>query len=117
MKKLAGLLLLISCCIGCGSTKMNTSSDDWKSMFNGQNLKGWTTKIHHYNVNENHGNTFRAEEGIIKVRYDEYEGDYNNRFAHLNYDEPYSYFLLSMEYRFVGNMYPELLFLLKRTVE
>lgn len=79
---------------------------DWKELFNGKDLAGWTTKIHHYEVGDNHGDTFRVEDGIIKVRYDKYEGDYNERFGHLYYNTPYSYFHLSMEYRFVGEVHP-----------
>ncbi|MFS4469029.1 DUF1080 domain-containing protein [Maribacter sp. 2210JD10-5] len=57
-------------------------------------------------MNDNHGDTFRVEDGILKVRYDQYKGDYNDRFGHLYYDRPYSYFHLSMEYHFVGEMHP-----------
>lgn len=80
--------------------------DAWEILFNGKDLTGWTTKIHHYEVGDNHGETFRVEDGIIKVRYDQYEGDFNDRFAHLYYDTPFSYFHLSMEYRFVGEVHP-----------
>ncbi len=92
--------------VSCGSSKTNTSNDGWETIFNGENLDGWTTKIHHYEVGDNHGDTFRVEEGMIKVRYDNYEGEYNDRFGHLYFDTPYSYFHLSMEYRFVGEMHP-----------
>ncbi len=81
-------------------------NEGWKPMFNGKDLKGWTTKIHHYETGDNFGDTFRAEDSIIKVRYDNYEGDFNNRFGHLYFDEPYSYYHLSMEYRFVGDLHP-----------
>lgn len=81
-------------------------TEGWELLFNGKDLSGWTTKIHHYEVGENHGDTFRVEDGIIKVRYDKYEGDYNDRFGHLYYDKPYSYFHLSMEYRFLGEVHP-----------
>ncbi|MFS4455372.1 DUF1080 domain-containing protein [Maribacter sp. 2304DJ31-5] len=96
------ILLLIS----CGSTKHHKTEDGWTTLFNGNNLDGWTTKIHHYEVNDNYADTFRAENGILKVRYDNYEGDYNDRFGHLYYDIPYAYFHLSMEYRFVGEVHP-----------
>jgi len=91
----------------CGSSK-NTSvtSSEWMPMFNGKNLDGWTTKIHHYESGDNFGDTFRAEDGMIKVRYDNYEGDFNDRFGHLYFDTPYSHFHLSMEYRFVGDLHP-----------
>lgn len=92
--------------ISCGSSKTLTSDDGWENLFNGKNLEGWTVKIHRYDVGDNYGDTFRVEDGIIKVRYDSYEGDYNDRFGHLYFDTPYSYFHLSMEYRFVGEMHP-----------
>ena len=79
---------------------------DWKNLFNGTNLEGWTTKIHHYEVDDNHGETFRVADSVIQVRYDNYEGDFDDRFGHLYYDTPYSYFHLSMEYRFVGEPHP-----------
>lgn len=92
--------------VSCGSSKVITSYDGWQKLFNGKNLEGWTVKIHHYEVGDNYGDTFRVEDGIIKVRYDKYEGDYNDRFGHLYFDTPYSYFHLSMEYRFVGETHP-----------
>ena len=84
----------------------NAIDDGWKSLFNGKNLDGWTTKIHHYESGNNFGDTFRVGDDMIKVRYDKYEGDFNNRFGHLYFDTPYSYFHLSMEYRFVGKLHP-----------
>lgn len=80
--------------------------DDWQVLFNGDDLRGWTTKIHHYDVGDNYGDTFRVEDSMIKVRYDQYEGDFNDRYAHLYYDEPFSHFHLSMEYRFLGEVHP-----------
>ncbi len=90
----------------CASQKMTTSDVGWTTLFNGKNLEGWTTKIHHYEVGDNHGDTFRVEDSIIKVRYDQYEGDFNDRFGHLYYDTPYSYFHLQLDYRFVGELHP-----------
>lgn len=99
-------ILLTGVFASCGSSKISTSDDGWETMFNGENLEGWTTKIHHYEVGDNYGDTFRVEDGMIKVRYDNYEGDYNDRFGHLYFDVPYSYFHLSIEYRFVGEIHP-----------
>jgi hypothetical protein len=39
-------------------------------------------------------------------RYDGYGGNYDAQFGHLYYDRPYSYYLVSHEYRFVGELYP-----------
>ena len=91
--------------MGCGASKRQQKDDGWETMFNGDNLKGWTTKIHHYEVGDNYGDTFRAEDGMVKVRYDQYEGDFNDRFSHLYYDKPFSDFHLTMQYRFVGELY------------
>lgn len=89
----------------CTNSMAQNTQDDWETMFNGADLKGWTTKIHHYEVGDNYGDTFRAEEGMIKVRYDQYEGQFNDRFSHLYYDQPFSDFHLTMQYRFVGELY------------
>lgn len=72
-----------------------------KQLFNGKNLKGWNVKIYHHDYNDNYANTFRVEEGMIKVRYDGYE-KFNDRFGHLYYKTPYSDFHLKLEYRFAG---------------
>jgi hypothetical protein len=91
--------------IGIGLTQAQQTEDGWVTMFNGSNLDGWTTKIHHYEVGDNYGDTFRAEDNMVKVRYDKYEGDFNDRFSHLYYNQPFSDFHLTMQYRFVGELY------------
>ncbi len=93
------LLLLIS---GC-SQKKSEQAKDWIPLFNGHDLTNWTVKIHHHEVAEDPENTFRVEDGMIKVRYDQY-GDFNDRFGHLYYDQPFSRFHLVVEYRFVGSL-------------
>lgn len=82
-----------------------TDNAGWETLFNGENLNGWTTKTHHYEVGNNYGDTFRAEDGIVKVRYDHYEGPFNDRFSHLYYDRPFSDFHFTLQYRFVGELY------------
>ncbi len=72
-----------------------------KTIFNGKNLNGWTPKIYHHEVGDNYANTYRVEDGIIKVRYDGYDS-FNNRYGHLFYKKPYSNFHLTLEYRFTG---------------
>ncbi len=75
---------------------------EWVSLFNGQNLDGWTLKIKGFEVGENHCDTFRVEEGVIKAVYDQYEGPFRGRFGHLFYNETFSNYDLRVEYRFVG---------------
>lgn len=79
----------------------NADQEEWMPLFNGKNLDGWIPKIKGYELGENYGNTFRVEDGVIKVSYDEYD-DFNFRFGHLFYKEPFSYYRLKVEYRFLG---------------
>lgn len=82
------------------------SKEDWKELFNGKDMNDWIVKIHHHDVGANYGNTFRVEDDMIKARYDKYEGDFNDQFGHLYYKQPYSFFRLQMEYRFIGELHP-----------
>lgn len=77
----------------------------WVSLFNGRDLSGWKVKIKGYDLNDNFGNTFRVEDGILKVVYDKYD-QYNDRFGHIFYEQPYSRYVLRVEYRFVGEQVP-----------
>jgi len=74
---------------------------EWTSLFNGKDINDWIVKIHHHETGDNYGNTFRVEDGIIKVRYDHYD-KFNDRFGHLYYKRPFSYYHLRFEYRFTG---------------
>jgi enterochelin esterase family protein len=79
--------------------------EDWIVLFNGKDLSGWTPKIAKYELGDNFGNTFRVEDGLLKVRYDKYK-TFDDRFGHLFYKDPYSYYRLVVEYRFVGKQVP-----------
>lgn len=76
-------------------------ANEWQVLFNGKNLDNWTVKINHHEVGVNFGDTFRVEENMIKVRYDQYQS-LNNQFGHLYYDEEFSNFHLKLDYRFSG---------------
>src|SRR5689334_22022507 len=75
--------------------------EGWISLFNGKNLDGWTVKITGYDANENYGDTFRVEDGILKVSYDKYP-KFDGKFGHLFSKAKYSNYRLRIEYRFVG---------------
>lgn len=74
---------------------------EWIPLFNGKDLTGWTPKIRGYPSGENWGNTFRVENGILKVSYDQYK-KFEGKFGHLFYNTEFSHYLLRIEYRFVG---------------
>lgn len=74
---------------------------DWRPLFNGKDINDWFVKIHHHETGDNFGNTFRVEDGMIKVRYDQYD-KFNEQYGHLYFKTPFSYYHLKFEYRFVG---------------
>jgi hypothetical protein len=74
---------------------------EWVDLFNGENLNGWEAKIRGYEAGNNFGNTFRVEDGLLTVSYDQYD-TFNNRFGLLFYEKPFSNYLLRIEYRFIG---------------
>src|SRR4051794_30914324 len=74
---------------------------DWVPIFNGKNLDGWTVKLAHHDVGDNFGDTFRVEDGIIKVSYDKYP-EFGSRFGHLFWKDKLSHYIVRVEYRFVG---------------
>ncbi len=96
------LILLIFTFSSCNTGK---PADEWVSLFNGENLDGWDIKIRGYEMNDNFNNTFRVEDSILKVSYDEYDG-WNNQFGHIYYNQPFSSYKLRVEYRFVGEQVP-----------
>lgn len=96
------LALVFSVCLfGCKQQQ----NPDWINLFNEKDLDDWIVKVHHHDTGVNFGETFRVEDGIIKVRYDKY-GDFNDQFAHLYYKKPFSRFHLSLDYRFTGQLQP-----------
>jgi hypothetical protein len=94
-------VLLIILCGMLTAAQAKTAKEKWIQLFNGKNLKNWTVKIHHHEVGDNFGNTFRAEDGMIKVRYDQYD-QFNERYGHLYFNKPFSHYKLRLEYRFTG---------------
>ena len=78
-----------------------TPAYEWVRLFNGRDLAGWTPKFAKHDLGTNLHDTFRVEDGLLKVRYDRWTA-FNGEFGHLFFEEPFSYYLLAAEYRFVG---------------
>jgi hypothetical protein len=83
----------------------DSDREEWLSLFNGRDLSGWTPKISKHDLGDNFANTFRVEDGLLKVRYDRYKS-FDSKFGHLFYKDPFSYYRLIVEYRFVGEQAP-----------
>ena len=75
---------------------------DWTSIFNGKDLSGWDIKISGQPLNDNYKNTFRVENGMMRVMYDQYQ-NFEEKYGHIYYKKPYSYYIVRFKYRFQGN--------------
>jgi hypothetical protein len=74
---------------------------DWIQLFNGKSLDGWTVKFTKHKLGDNFGDTFRVENGLLKISYDKYDL-LDGQFGHLFYKQKLSYYLVAVEYRFTG---------------
>ncbi len=83
------------------SAQLALAQKGWINLFNGKDLKDWTVKIAKHEVGENYANTFSVENGTIKVNYDGYD-NFDQQYGHIHYKNPFSYYLLKIQYRFVG---------------
>lgn len=98
--KLIIIVITTSLFYNC-KVKDNQKPEKWIQLFNGKDLTNWTVKINGFELNNNYNNTFRVENGAIKVSYDQYE-NFTNQFGHLFYKTPFTNYKLRLEYRFVG---------------
>ena len=81
---------------------MNTIDEEaWISLFNKKDLSNWTIKFTGEDLKNNYKETFVVEDSMLRIRYDHYE-NFDNKFAHIYYNTPYSYYKLKFDYRFTG---------------
>lgn len=112
--RMCGLwVLLVLLCAGPGAQSAAAGgleeypAGQWVSLFNGKDLTGWTPKIRYCELGDNFSNTFRVEDGLLKVRYDgPGYAQYGERFGHLFFKDTFSHYRLRVEYRFVGEQCP-----------
>jgi len=103
MKKIVRLpiIILLSGFLLSTSFKSDQKQKGWIQLFNGKDLNDWTAKIRGFQAGENYNNTFRVEDGLLKVSYDQYD-KFDNHFGHLFYKRKFSCYRLKVEYRFYG---------------
>jgi hypothetical protein len=95
----AAVLILFT---GVSFAQNDPNRKDWIPLFNGKDLDGWAVKITGYPLGENYARTFRVENGLLKVSYDQYP-EFGDHFGHIFYKErKFSHYILAAEYRFVG---------------
>lgn len=85
----------------CWCLESPAQQNDWQPLFNGKDLHGWKPKITGHEFGEDPYKTFRVEDGVIKVNYDQYK-EFGGKFGHLFYKEPFGDYRLRLEYRFTG---------------
>jgi hypothetical protein len=73
----------------------------WESLLAADSLDGWHVKITKHPLDEDPLGTVRVEDGVMKVSYDRYE-TFDGDFGHIFYERPFSYYVLRLEYRFLG---------------
>ena len=104
MKRIPALLLLLTLPVPVSAA--DPEKKEWISLLNGKDLTGWVPKITGYEAGTNFGDTFRVENGVLKVSYDKYDS-FGGRFGHLFYKTPFSHYVIAVEYRFVGEQVKE----------
>ena len=65
-----------------GLEQVGYDRDDWRALFNGRDLTGWTPKIRNHALGDNYADTFRVTDGVLTVAYDGYD-TFDERFGHL----------------------------------
>jgi hypothetical protein len=108
---MSGKVILLAVALGLGQlahsqTPAPAEGPEWHSLFNGHDLSGWTIKIAKHPLNENYRDTFRVEDGVIKVAYDKY-GKFDEQFGHLYSNLAYSRYILRLEYKITGKAVPD----------
>ncbi len=107
-----GSLILLIVLSACSSKPKNQDgnqksaelavSENWVQLFNGKDLNDWQIKFKGSELGENYNNTFRVEDGLLRVSYDNWD-EWNGKFGHIFYKGEFSNYRLRVEYRFVGN--------------
>lgn len=97
-------LVLLAAAASCHSGRAD-APPAWRPLFDGRSLDGWTVKIRGHEAGDDFADTFRVEDGVLRVAYDGYE-EFEGRFGHLFFDGELSHYRLRVEYRFTGDQVP-----------
>ena len=101
-------LLLVLALGACSASEAEAPADqadaveEWRDLFNGQDLTGWVPKITGKETGEDPLETFRVEDGLLTVSYENYE-QFDGQFGHLFFEESFGDYHLKVEYRFIGD--------------
>jgi len=105
MKTVSCYLFILITFFSCNSGQKENLEIEWRELFNGKDMNEWIIKIAKHDLNENYAHTYRVEDGLLKVRYDGYD-NFDQQYGHIFFKEPFSHYVLKVEYRFVGEQAP-----------
>jgi hypothetical protein len=94
--------MIIALVLSTLASAPSPDAEGWIPLFNGKDLGGWTTKVVGHPLDTDPYKTVRVEDGMIRIDYDNYEGEFDGRFLHLFHVQPFSRYRLRVEYRFHG---------------
>ena len=77
---------MLRCSLGAEQPGKSASNSSTARTSPAGRRKSTATKL-----GDNYADTFRVEDGVLKVCYDKYDGSFNDRFGHLFYKEPFSH--------------------------
>jgi hypothetical protein len=97
------LAVTLAACAEKPKVLVAAPTGQWISLFNGKDLSDWTVKIAGHDLNDNYRDTFRVENGLLVVSYQQYD-KFENRFGSLFYKKKFSHYWIRAEYRFVGSL-------------
>lgn len=100
------MLAFVTFCFACTSKPKaekaeEKSGENWIQLFNGKDLNDWQIKFTGHELGYNYNNTFRVEDGLLRVSYEEWD-EWNEKFGHIFYKDEFSHYRLRVEYRFIG---------------
>ncbi len=81
--------------------KTKPAGENWIQLFNGKDLNDWQVKFKGEILGENYNNTFRVQDGLLRVSYENWD-EWNGKFGHLFYKDEFSHYKLHVVYRFIG---------------
>ena len=68
----------------------------WIDLFNGEDLSNWKVKFTGQSLGVNYKNTFRVEDNLLTVSYENWDGC-NGEFGHLFFEDKFSHYVLRVE--------------------
>ena len=93
--------------ISCPQHDHSNDHNPWITLFNEQNLDGWTPKFNGHPPGENPDNIFRVIDGAITVTYQDFSPPtFKAHFGNLIYNQPLTNYHFKCDYRFFGEQAP-----------